>query len=93
MNKEDYEVIEFRGHRLLRVPELPQPDRNDRTIGGPACALCVARRNRELCAYMTHRIPHACWMQPRHELPACVFIREDDWQEYVVEFVRRRVSS
>lgn len=93
MNKEDYEVVEFRGRRLLRVPELPQADRNDRTIGGPACDMCVAKTSRPTCDKLAGAIPHACRMQPHEEFPACVFIREEDWQEYVVELVRRRVSS
>lgn len=93
MNKEDFEVIEYRGQRLLRVPELTQPDRNDRTIGGPACDLCVAKSSRPRCDDISNRIPHACRMHPHKEHPPCVFIREEDWQEYVVEFVRRRVSS
>lgn len=92
MNKEDYEVVEFRGRRLLRVPELLQRDKNDRAIGGPACDMCVAKWHRSLCDALAHGTPYACRMESDPNSSPCVFIPESKFTEYVVEMVRRRVS-
>jgi len=100
MKPEDYPLVEFEGRRLRRCPE--PPSESPRKQGGDCCVTCVAmptheQYDRDLCARISQRVYEACSMVDQagkclHAV-GCVFVPEDRFQEYVVELVRRRVSS
>jgi hypothetical protein len=94
MNIEDFQVVVVpNGRTTLRVPELPQPRHRDATIRGPACDMCVARWDSDLCGKIQGHVPHACYMRADQDGPPCIFIPYEGFEEYVVELVSRRVSS
>lgn len=100
MNKEDYPLIEFNGQKLLAVPELPHASE----LGVHRCLMCAAwdgdENSRPDCPDMSYQggeQGHPCdvggFQDDEDEHRPLIYLKPEDWQEYVVEFVRRRVSS
>lgn len=95
MKLEDYPLIVFEGRRLRRVPELPPPPGQRGARVPESCTMClVVARGGEFTRSMCERL--------RSTYPRCddsfgdaagIYLPEEDFQEYVVELVRRRVSS
>jgi hypothetical protein len=93
MKKEDYELIVFGNRRLRRVPELPC-EKPEECPGDPCCEMCIAcpiggEFDEQLCESHRSAIPNSCSL----DSAGCIYLPEEDFQEYVVELVRRRVSS
>lgn len=92
MKPEDYPLVEYQGQQLRRVPELPEStEAEDNRAEFPRCTMCVAirggRLNQQACSDLANRIPSCTGY------PAYIYVPESEFTEYVVEIVRRRVSS
>jgi hypothetical protein len=92
MKPEDFPLVEFKGRRLRRVPELP----GDKVASMPdSCDMCVAMaggvHNKDLCSSLRTRPDPNC--TDNYAGHAGIYLPEEDFQEYIVELVRRRVSG
>lgn len=83
MKPEDYPLRKVGGLRLRMVPEYPNPDTELRYKRCKGCVACPdgETHDEDLC----------------EELPGCdhnatIFVHEDQFTKYVVEFIRHRVS-
>jgi hypothetical protein len=88
MKPEDYELVIFRGKRLRRVPEL-----TDDAPGESRCDMCLLR-DRDCSELNSSAMDQ---LNLDSETGGCgdtsvIYLPEEDFQEYVVELVRRRVS-
>lgn len=84
MNPEDFPLVEFDGRRLLVVPELPVPDKDD-----TVCDMCAARNDHTKCdgqLGFNRLVKKYCGDTDT------IFLPEENFREYVIEFVRRRIS-
>jgi hypothetical protein len=88
MNLEDYPVYFEPGSpvRLLLVPELPEARKL-----GDRCEFCVAKRTDSRCGNLKRSTDFACHATGPHA-GGGVFVREEEFYDYVVETVRRRVG-
>jgi hypothetical protein len=91
MKPEDFPLVEFKGRRLRRVPELP-------CVGDPAktrcdmCDLKINRNNRHMCSEYGDAAARSGVPDCDEGSPMAIFLPEEHFQEYVVELVRRRIS-
>lgn len=97
MNKEDFPLVKFNGRRLRRVPEVADFDKpGTPQKGWERCMFCYAyqpganggNRKMEVCSDL-REMPPGCNDESGR---AGVFVPEENFTEYVVEFVRRRIS-
>lgn len=99
MNIKEYPLVEFRGMKLRRVPEVDDFDLKGMHGGmmSERCMFCVAVQHNSKALCMDLRD----WAERMPEQLSCsdssgkagVYLQETDEQDYVVELVRRRVSS
>jgi hypothetical protein len=94
MNLEDYPVILFKGRRLHVLPELPQADHR-----APRCVGCYAyvgsMESRPECDSLRRKAKergYNCDPPAGADMEPLVFVPPENFQEYIVEFVRRRVG-
>jgi hypothetical protein len=97
MKKEDFPLVEFEGQRLRVVPELSTDGEYSNVV---RCHMCAAwtgdHENRPMCAPLREHaegLGYDCDPQEEYEPEPVIYLDEDRFKEYVVEFVRRRVSS
>lgn len=94
MKPDDYPLVEFEGRRLRLVPELP----GDKDTWA-RCILCLAcpdgNRDQELCRAIRDDNPGetSCAGPVKGFDVSGVYVPEEKFQDYVVELVRRRISS
>lgn len=103
MKIEDFPLVEFKGHRLLIVPELPRGQEDSGKF--LSCRMCIAERDAigtGMCAKLRHKPRqedcgyHESGLQPpamfSWKQPGFIYLPEERFEEYVIELVRRRIS-
>jgi hypothetical protein len=97
VNKEDFPLVVIDNQRYRCVPELPPPYLEMRCEMCAACPLS-GKLSYEMCnkLYKTAQRTEQADCSEGTDVEAAVgriYIPEDQFQEYVVELVRRRVSG
>jgi hypothetical protein len=97
MKKEDFPLVVIDGVCYRLVPELPEPHLDFRCEGCAACPV-GGQLDRELCRHLFETAQRVDLKLDCSEGAdtgediASLYVREDQFEEYVVELVRRRVS-
>lgn len=97
MKIEDFPLVVVNGVRTRLMPELPLIENKSHL----RCQGCIAWPlhtnnsrdfNSTLCKELTREDTPPCHESEDHARKPRVYVLEDKFQEYVVEFVRRRIS-